>query len=146
MASIRKEVLLDARPDEVWDVVRAVGAVHTRFAPGFVVDTQLEPGARVVTFANGLVVRELIVDVDDAARRLAYAAVGGRLAHHSASFTVVDAGGGATRLIWVADLLPNEMAGTIDALMQQGVEAIRRAFRAGPERELVGGRQHDTHL
>ncbi|PYR41268.1 MAG: MxaD family protein [Acidobacteria bacterium] len=128
MASIRKEILLDARPDEVWDVVRDVGAVHTRFAPGFVVDTQLEPGARVVTFANGFVARELIVDVDDGARRLAYAAVGGRLAHHNASFTVVDGGGGATRLVWIADLLPNEMAPVIDGMMEQGAAAIRRAL------------------
>jgi len=130
MASIRKEILLDAPPDEVWDVVRDVGAVHTRFAPGFVVDTHLQPGARVVTFANGLVARELIVDVDEDRRRLAYAVVGGRLAHHNASFTVVDRGAGGTQLVWVADLLPDEMAGAIDDMMQQGVEAIRRAFSA----------------
>ena len=130
MASITKEVLLDAPPDEVWDVVRDVGAVHTRFAPGFVVDTQLEAGARVVTFANGFVVRELIVDVDERARRLAYAAVGGQLAHHNASFTVEAHGADGTRLVWVADLLPDEMAGAVDGMMQQGVAAIRRAFTA----------------
>ena len=72
MASIRREIPLAAGPDAVWDVVRDVGAVHTRFAPGFVVATTMEPGARVVTFANGMVARELIVDVDDEARRLAY--------------------------------------------------------------------------
>ena len=130
MASITKEVLLDAPPDEVWDVVRDVGAVHTRFAPGFVVNTELQPGARVVTFANGLVARELIVDVDENARRLAYAVVGGRLTHHNASFTVTEHGAGGTRLVWVADLLPDEMAGAIAGMMQQGVEAIRRAFTA----------------
>src|SRR5436190_1930680 len=105
MASIRKEILLHASAADVWDVVRDVGAVHTRFAPGFVTNTALEDGARVVTFANGFVVRELIVDVDDRARRLAYAAVGGRLTHHSASFQIYGQGD-QTRLVWTADLLP----------------------------------------
>ena len=70
MATIRKEILIDAPSDRVWGAVRDVGAVHKRLAPGVVVDTRLEGGARVVTFGNGLVVRELIVDVDDEARRL----------------------------------------------------------------------------
>jgi hypothetical protein len=86
MASIRKEIGLAALPDKVWDVVRDVGAVHTRFAPGFVVDTTLEDGARLVTFANGLVAREVIVDIDESARRLAYSVRSERLTHHNASF------------------------------------------------------------
>ena len=73
MATIRKEALINASPETVWAAVRDVGAVHERLAPGFVVDTRLEPGARVVTFANGLVAREMIVDVDDQARRLVWA-------------------------------------------------------------------------
>ena len=76
MASIRREILIEARPEVVWDAVRDVGAVHERLAPGFVVDTRLEDGARVVTFASGLVAREVIVDVDDGARRLVWAVVG----------------------------------------------------------------------
>ncbi len=63
MASIRKEILTNARPDDVWDALRDVGALHTRLAPGFVTDTRLEPGARIVTFGNGMVVRELIVSM-----------------------------------------------------------------------------------
>src|SRR5207237_1326929 len=84
-----------ASPERIWDAVRDVGAVHERLAPGFVVDTRLQPGARVVTFANGLVARELIVDVDDEARRLAWAVVGSpRLTHHNASLQVFDDGDG----------------------------------------------------
>jgi hypothetical protein len=128
MASIRKDTRLPASADEVWDVVRDVGAVHTRFAPGFVTNTTLEQGARVVTFVNGLVARELIVDVDDGARRLAYAAVGGRLTHHNASFQVFDEGSRGARLVWIADLLPDALAPVIDGMMEQGVAAIERAF------------------
>ena len=38
--------------------------LHDRLARGFVTDTELEGDTRLVTFANGMVVRELIVDVD----------------------------------------------------------------------------------
>jgi hypothetical protein len=85
MASLRKEITVKARAEQVWDVVRDIGALHTRLVPGFVVNTQLEPGGRVVTFANGHVVRERIVAIDDAARRLVWSATGGLLTHHNGS-------------------------------------------------------------
>src|SRR4029453_9023994 len=81
MASIRREVSVAAGPAVGWDASRDVGAVHERLAPGFVVDTKLEEGARIVTFGNGMVARELIVDVDDEARRVVWAGVGGRFTH-----------------------------------------------------------------
>src|SRR5882672_1112651 len=99
MASIRKEILVDARPEDVWDVLRDVGALHTRLVPGFVVDTKLEDGARIVTFGNGMVARELIVDVDDEARRLVWSVVGGRFQHHNASAQVVADDNGRSRFI-----------------------------------------------
>ncbi len=70
MASIRKEIQTSATPDEAWAALRDVGALHTRLVPGFVVDTRLEPGERIVTFGNGMVMREPIVDINDEARRL----------------------------------------------------------------------------
>src|SRR5436190_17387142 len=103
MASIRKEILVDACPEDVWDVLRDIGALHTRLVPGFVVDARLEDGARVVTFGNGMIVRELIVDVDDKTSRLAYSAVGGRLSHHHASVQVFPEGRAGSRIVWTAD-------------------------------------------
>ena len=95
MASIRREMQVNARPEKIWEAVRDVGAVHERLAPGFVVDTKMEEGARVVTFANGMIARELIVDVDDAARRLVWSVVGSpRLTHHNASLQVAADGDG----------------------------------------------------
>jgi carbon monoxide dehydrogenase subunit G len=132
MASIRKEILLDAPPDAVWAAVRDVGAVHRRLAPGFVVKTEFDGGARTVTFANGLIVRELIVDIDVPARRVAYAAVGGRSTHHNASMQVFDDTGGRSRLVWIADFLPNEVAVAVGAMMDQGADVIRRTFGSRP--------------
>jgi len=129
MASIRKEIVIEASPERVWDAVRDVGAVHERLAPGFVVDTRLEAGARVVTFANGLVARELIVDVDDEARRLAWAVVGSpRLTHHNASMQVFDDGDRDSRVVWIADLLPDEIGGTIAAMIEEGLGAMKKTL------------------
>jgi len=130
MATIHKEIRLDARAEDVWEAIRDVGAVHERLAPGFVTETRLEGGARVVTFANGLVVRELIVTLDDGARRLAYAAVGGRSTHHNASFQVFAEGAERTRLVWIADLLPDEVAGPVGEMMEAGSRVMKRTLEA----------------
>jgi carbon monoxide dehydrogenase subunit G len=127
MASIRNEILLDARPEEVWDAVRDIGALHTRLVPGFVTDTRLEENARIVTFGNGMVVREVIVDLDDQARRLVWSAKG-RLTHHNASAQVFADGDKRSKLVWTADLLPNELAGDIRAMMEMGAAAMQKAF------------------
>jgi carbon monoxide dehydrogenase subunit G len=127
MASIRKEISTSASPEAVWDVVRDVGAVATRFAPGFVVDVQMEVGARLVTFGNGMVARETIVDLDETDRRLVYSAASERLTHHNASFQVLPDGSGS-RLIWVADLLPDAAAPTVETMMEQGAKAAKRAL------------------
>ena len=128
MASIRKEITLSVGPEAVWDVVRDVGAVATRFAPGFVVDVAMEPGARIVTFANGLVAREVIVDLDEAARRLAYSVRSERLEHHNASFQVLAGDGGGSRLVWTADLLPDAAKPNVEAMMADGMVAAKRAL------------------
>jgi carbon monoxide dehydrogenase subunit G len=135
MASIRREVHIDARPETAWDALRDVGALHHRLVPGFVTNTVLEEGARVVTFGNGMVVKELLVDVDDATRRVAWAAVGTpMLAHHNASAQVFPDGAGC-RFVWIADLLPHSAAPAITAMIEQGLGVIRQTLeRAERER------------
>jgi hypothetical protein len=93
-----------------------------------VVDTRLEDGARIVTFGTGFVVRELIVDVDDTARRLVWAAVGGRLTHHNASMQVFAEGEKRSRVVWIADLLPHELAGYVTGLIEQGLGVAKQTL------------------
>jgi hypothetical protein len=128
MASIHKDIALDATPNDVWDAVRDFGAVHTRLVPGFVLDARLDGDARIVTFANGTVARELLVDCDDARRRLVYAATSERIKQHSASVQVVADGEARSRLVWIADVLPNEIAPYIDAQMDQAALAMQKAL------------------
>ena len=127
MASIRREVRIAALPETAWAALRDVGALHHRLVPGFVTDTRLEDGARVVTFGNGMVARELIVDVDDEARRVAWSAVGTAMTHHNASAQVFPDGSGC-RFVWIADLLPDEVAPQIAAMIDQGIAVIKQTL------------------
>lgn len=130
MASVRIETSVAVSPDNAWAAFRDVGAVHTRLARGFVTDCRMEGGARVVTFANGFVAKELIVDVDDKNRRLAYSVSGSeRLSHHNASFQVFEENGGS-RIVWVADILPDSSEPIIRGMMEQGSAAMRQTLDA----------------
>ncbi|KRR20700.1 polyketide cyclase [Bradyrhizobium lablabi] len=128
MASIHKEILIDANPDDVWDALRDFGALHTRLVPGFVTDTKLDGDARIVTFANGTVAREILVDCDEARRRLVYAIVSERIRQHSASAQVFAASDGRTRFVWIADVLPNEFAPYMGEQMDLGLLAMQKAL------------------
>jgi carbon monoxide dehydrogenase subunit G len=134
MASIHKDIPIDAHPDEVWAAVRDFGAVHKRLAPGFVLDAHLDGDARIVTFANGTVARELLVDCDEVRRRLVYSVVSERVKQHSASVHVLPEGVAQTRLSWIVDVLPHEIAPYIEAQMNQAA----RAMQAALERRIDG--------
>jgi len=133
MATLHKEILVAAPVELVWDAIRDVGALHTRLVPGVVTDTQLEGETRVVTFGNGMTVREPIVSVDDARRRLAWGAVGGRLTHYNAVMQAT-ADGGGTRVAWTSDLLPHEQAPAIGELQEQLLATLRATLEAAAKR------------
>ena len=126
MASIHKDIPIDAPAHDLWDAVRDFGAVHTRLAPGFVTDAKLDGESRVVTFANGLVARELLVDCDDERRRLVYAVISERVSQHSASIQIVADGETRCRMIWVTDVLPHTIAPYVSSQMDLGATAVQR--------------------
>jgi hypothetical protein len=130
MACIRKEIQIDARPEDVWAAVRDWGALHERLVPGFVVDTRMDGDDRIVTFFNGSVVRELLVDLDHETRRLVWSVVEGPYTHHNASAQVFSDGDSGTRFVWIADLLPHDLADRTDAMMEQGISVVRQTLEA----------------
>jgi len=127
MASIHLEIPLQAPAERVWKRLRDVGEVKSLF-PGVLTASRLEGDSRVVTFANGMDVRERIVDVDEKMRRVAYAVVEWQTTHHNASMQVLPDGEARSRLVWVTDLLPNEIAPQVRGLMEQGAQAVQRVF------------------
>ncbi len=133
MATIYREIAVDAPASEAWDAVRDVGAAHERLTPGVLTDCKLEGGVRTVTFASGFVARERIVSIDNEARRLAYAVMGEPFQHHNASMQVIADGAGACRIVWITDLSPDAIAPHISGLVDQGAAAMRRALGRSQE-------------
>jgi uncharacterized protein YndB with AHSA1/START domain len=130
MACIRKEVLIDATPENVWAAVRDWGALHERLVPGFVTGTRLDGQDRIVTFFNGTTVREVLIDLDDEARRLAWSIVDEPYTHHNASAQVFTEDDGRTRFVWLADLLPNELAARTGEMMEHGTNVVKKTLEA----------------
>ena len=130
MATLRAEIKTRARPSEVWSAIRDVGALHTRLVPGFVTDTKLEPGGRIVTFANGVVLREPIVTLDDEARRLVWTHEGGRARHYNGALQVSELADGATSVVWTADFLPDAISGAMSQAIEAGMAAMQRSLDA----------------
>ena len=129
MASIRREVVIEASADDVWKVIGDFATGPSRMSPGYVVDTQAEADERVVTFANGAVVRERRITVDHDARRIVYSIVGGVIEpeHDNAAMQVI-AAGDRCRLTWIRDVLPDELAAPIAESMSQGIEVIKKTL------------------
>ena len=124
MASIRKEIYIDAPVTLVWGALRDVGALHTKLVPGFVTDTRMDGTARIVTFGNGTVAREEIVSVDEQRHRVAWAILDAPFQHYSAA-AWVEAKGEGSNFVWTADLLPNELTDQVEGMMSAGIQVIR---------------------
>jgi hypothetical protein len=125
MASIRKEITLHNSTGRVWDAVRDFQAVHLRVAPGFLTNNAPEDGARVLTFANGAVFRELLVSCDDEQRRLVYAIAQPPFITYSASVQIFEEGTHSSRLVWTVDFLPDDLGSRIDGQMQAALNVMK---------------------
>jgi len=132
VATVRVETLIDLPAALVWEAVADVGAVHERLLPGRVTAARIEGDTRILTMPDGSEIRELIVAVDHELRRLAYAVVGGQklpLTYHHATFQVFDEAG-ASRLVWVTDVLPHAMAPAVRARTERGIDELRRTLES----------------
>ena len=128
MSSIYKQIDVEAPAQHVWEAIRDWGALDKRLVPGFVTAVTVEPQARLVTFANGMQVRELILSVDDTAHRLAYSAVGGRAAHHNASVQVFQAGEGHCQVVWITDLLPDVLTAQVNTMVEEAAGIMKHTL------------------
>src|SRR5438105_2916229 len=137
MSSIIKEIVVGTSAEQAWDALRDVGALHDRLVRGFVLETVLEGDTRVVTFANGLVVREHIVTIDNQARRLAYTNELEGATFHAASAQVFDGDAdGTCRFVWITDVLPDALAVPVEAMMSAGIASVKQTLEAEALAEL----------
>jgi len=123
MTSIRQEITTSAEPDDVWAALRDFGALHERLVRGFVTGTEMDGADRIVTFFTGTKIRERLAGVDDEHRRLAYAILDG-FDHYNGS-AEVRADGTGSRVVWIVDVLPDDAAPRVAALMERGAAAMR---------------------
>lgn len=129
MATLRRQIALNAPASTVWSALRDFGAVHTRVAPGFLTKLDMDKGDRIVTFFNGMVARERLITADDEDCRLVYSVVEGRANHYNAAVQVFPEGDGS-RLVWTIDLLPNELAPAIGGMMDHAAGFMKKTLEA----------------
>lgn len=137
MASITKQIDIDAPAAAVWDALRDFGALHERLVPGFVTDARMVgDDVRAITFFNGARARERLVTIDDGQRRLVYTVIESGLngTHDNSSAQVIDLGDGTSRFIWVKDVLPDTLAPIIDGLMVRGIAVIKTTMESAEQR------------
>jgi uncharacterized protein YndB with AHSA1/START domain len=128
--SIRREIRIDAPPEKVWDALRDFGALHERLVPGFVTDCRMDGEDRIVTFANGATYREVLIDLDDETRRLAWSIVDGPYDHHNGVAQVFDDDGG-TCFVWTTDLIAaDEVVAQTGEAMKLGVATVKDTLEA----------------
>jgi Polyketide cyclase / dehydrase and lipid transport len=140
MATIRKERRIDVALEDAWAALADWGALHERLVAGFATDTRLEGGDRIVTFVNGAIARERLVSSDPQAHRLVWSIVDGPYSHHNGAAQVLAHPDGGVRFVWIADLLPDELATPTDAMMEQGIDAVKRTLEGTSDRASgVGG-------
>ena len=130
MANVYKSLKVSASVQSVWDAMRDVANVHKRVVPGFLTDCGMEGEARIVTFFNGMVAKELIVDVDDKAMRLVWSARSEGLQHHNASIQVFEDGPGRCRVVWIADVLPHEAAKMVGGMMEKAMPIMKKTLES----------------
>ncbi|MCC6919752.1 MAG: SRPBCC family protein [Alphaproteobacteria bacterium] len=123
--AVRKDFTVDAPVEFVWSALRDFGALTTRLVRGFVTECRLEGTARIVTFANGSVAREELVEWDDAGRRLVYTIPGAQMRWHRASAEVSANADGTTRFVWTTHVVPAEIGAYISEQMDLGVAALK---------------------
>jgi carbon monoxide dehydrogenase subunit G len=132
MATVQRETEIARNKSFVWDAIRDVGAIHKRLVPGFVVDCKLDGDSRIVTFANGMVIREVIVAVDEETCRHVWSARGKPFTHHNASIQVFSQGSEKSRVVWIADVMPNDVADTVGEMMSRALVVMRQTLETEP--------------
>jgi hypothetical protein len=125
MAAIYKEIEIDVPSDRVWEAIRDYGGIK-RLVPH--IECEMDGDARIITFPDGRVAREVLVGIDDEHRRLVYAEPSGRFLTRNGAMQVLRIDDGRCRLVWTNDLLPDQFAGMVAKNMDRGLLTMKRSL------------------
>lgn len=122
MATITKTTYLSTGSDKVWEVVRDPSRANELIT--FLGEVTVDGDTRVCALGDD-VLEELIVGIDDEARRFVYSIRRSPFGfvHHQASMQAVPEGEG-TRFVWLVDFLPAEVAPDVDEALTAAVASI----------------------
>jgi Polyketide cyclase / dehydrase and lipid transport len=134
MATVKKSVTIAKSAAEIWNAVSDAGQLHTRVAPGMVTNTTLEDGGevRIVTFGNGMVLKEYMISNDAETTRLAWSAESDQWTHHNASLEIFAIGEGQSEVVWTADVLPHSAGVLMEQFLTAGLGAMKAHMENGP--------------
>ncbi|WP_310633649.1 SRPBCC family protein [Paraburkholderia sp.] len=125
MTSLYRDIPLETAAERAWAMLRDSRQLARVFA-GVLTDARVDGDVRTVTFANGAVVQERIVTIDEARMRVAYAVIGPNFEQHAASMQIVPDADGRCRFVWICDFLPEERRAVVEPLMDAGCAAAAR--------------------
>jgi hypothetical protein len=131
MATARVELTIESDAERVWRVVREFETGPLAMAQGLVTGCRAHGDVRTVTFADGTVTRERLVTVEDEARRIVYSIIGGTIRpdHDNAAMQIVPRGATTCTLVWVHDVLPDDLAASLRTAMLDARPTIQAALR-----------------
>jgi len=123
MATATAELTMSATPDAVWAILRDFHGL-SKGVPG--IDESVPEGDDRVLSMMCMTIRERLVKMDDDGKAITYSIVDGApVESHEATITVHDADGGGSRVTWDVTATPDDMAGLMQGIYQQGLEALK---------------------
>ena len=129
MASVVREIVIDAPPARVWAVVGDFAGGPVQMSPGTLLACRLDgPDVRALTFANGDVVRERLIARDESTRRIVYGWLADEVVHDNTSMQVLADGDERSRLVWIHDTLPDQLCAWLAPTMDRLAPIIQQAL------------------
>lgn len=123
MATVRREVRINAPADEVWALLGDPAAIPKWF-PG-IVDATVDGTTRVITTASGLPIPEEIVTLDPLLRRFQYRVQLPVVRSHLGTIDVFDLGDGTSLVSYGTDAEPDTFALVIGGATGPALEQLR---------------------
>ena len=128
MGTIRREVIIDRPPDEVWPQIGDPEAIAGWF-PGMVAAT-VEGTSRIITAASGIPLPEEIVTNDPILRRFQYRVVAPMLRSHLGTVDVFDLHDGRSLVSYSTDADPDPVALVIGGATGNALKELKRQLES----------------
>jgi len=128
-ASVRKEIRIHRRADDVWARIEDPGCIQDWF-PGIVAST-VDDTTRVITLGSGIAMPEEIVTSDPIQHRFQYRITVPLFRNHLGSIDVIDLGDETTLVVYSTDADPRTMALVIGAATAAALIELRDQMEAG---------------